>query len=184
MEYREKETRMWIMLDTGFISIVEHNDNPDVLLVRARVREDIALTFGDDIEIEEMPGADYLYRASVDREEVAELIWHKVMSLDYTSHAKDVALKRSSPAEGRRAAYYDTWSAMGRMQPIPPYQKTAARPFVDSQSFDDWLFERDEPSIAEVLDRDEDWSGWYDSRRSGSFALEDDGHGGVRTIFP
>jgi hypothetical protein len=112
---------MWLMLDTGFVSIVEYRGDPQSLLVRSRVRADISRVFGDDVTVEEKPGADYLFRAVLPRERVAEVIAAKVMGLDYDSHAKDVALARSEPARGRRAAYYGTWTAMAGMQPIPPY---------------------------------------------------------------
>jgi hypothetical protein len=115
---------MWALVDTGFISVVEHREDPNVLLVRSRVREDITRTFGTDIEIEELPGADYLFRAKVDRQRVADTMWEKVMTLDYDSHVKDVAIKRSAPSAGRSAAYYATWTAMAQMQPYAPYAHT------------------------------------------------------------
>lgn len=113
---------MWILADQGFISIVEHQDDMNVLQVRSRVREDISRIF-PNADVYEHDGADYLYRANISREEVANVLWEKVMTLDYTSHVKDVALKRSAPAQGRSTAYYATWTAMSKMQPVPPYHK-------------------------------------------------------------
>ncbi len=112
---------MWLLLDTGFISVVQHKDDPALLLVRSRVRDDISNILGDDVEIVENPHADYLYRAVVSRERLAAALLKAVQSLDYTSHVKDIALQRSAPSPGRQAAYYDTWAAMSRMQPTRPY---------------------------------------------------------------
>jgi hypothetical protein len=111
---------MWIMTDVGYLSIVEHQDDPGLLLVRARVGEDITSVFGD-VEVEEKPGADYLYRAVLDRGFVANVLREKVMTLDYTSHAKDVAIQRSHTVAGRSSAYYATWTAMAKIQPYAPY---------------------------------------------------------------
>lgn len=127
---------MWIMCDTGYISIVEHQDDPNVLQVRSRVKDDITNVFGTDVEVYEHVGADYLFRANVSRERVADTLWEKVWGLDYTSHVKDVAIKRSAPAQGRSAAYYATWSAMAKMQPVAPY----AGKFSATYSRDDWDF--------------------------------------------
>ena len=77
--------------------------------------------FGDDVEVDEDPAADYLYRAAIARERVADVLRDAALDLDYESHAKDVALARSEPNPARHDAYYQTWSAMSRMQPTPPY---------------------------------------------------------------
>lgn len=119
---------MWLIADTGFVSIVVHEDNPDILIVRARVARDIETLFGctrDDIVT--MPGADYLYRAFIPRWIVADVLWEKVMSLDYTSHSKDIAIARSPKAPGRTKAYYAIWHALADLQPIPPYATTRRR---------------------------------------------------------
>lgn len=112
---------MWLVLDKGFVSVVEHRDDPSRLLVRARVAEDILGIFGDDVEIVENPTADYLYRAVVSRERFADTVMAAVQALDYPSHFKDVAIERSAPVAGRPEAYYGTWTAMSRMQPTRPY---------------------------------------------------------------
>lgn len=113
---------MWILLDKGFISMVQHRDDPALLLVRARVKADISNVFGDDVEVVADPAADYLYRAVVPRERVAGTLREAVLAIDYDSHVKEVAVERSAPAPGRYEAYLGTWSAMSRMQPTPPYR--------------------------------------------------------------
>jgi hypothetical protein len=107
---------MWIVADTGFVSMVRHRDHPGLLLVRARVAADITNLFGPGVEITTDPEADYRYRATVAKNQAARVIMAKVYGIDYESHVKDVAVERSAPAEGRLAAYYNTWVALNEMQ--------------------------------------------------------------------
>ena len=95
---------MWIMLDKGFISMVQHKDDPDLMLVRARVGADLANVFGDDIDIVEDPSADYLYRAVVTRQRVAETL-------------RDAVLARTAPSTAKTSP----WSA-------PPPTSTGTTP--------------------------------------------------------
>lgn len=114
---------MWLTTTEGFISMVEDRNDPAMLQVRARTPEDITANF-PEADVLTMPGADYRYRARVNRQDVADRLAAAVMAIDYDSHFKDVALERS-PANGQRyAAYYGTWSAMARMQDYAPYSTT------------------------------------------------------------
>lgn len=120
---------MWITTTEGFVSLVEDRDDPGVLQVRARVAEDITATFpGAHVVV--LNGADYRYRARVNRADVADRLAAAVMALDYDSHFKDVALERSPANPDRYTAYYGTWAAMARMQDYAPYATTprAAEP--------------------------------------------------------
>lgn len=114
---------MWLLTDTGFLSIVQHRSDPTKLLVRARVRGDLQAfaakyetLFGDALTIQENPNADYRWRTVAARDHVADLFRAKIMELDYDSHVKDVAIRRSGPNAAREAAYYATWNAMYKMQ--------------------------------------------------------------------
>ena len=151
---------MWILMDTGFLSIVQHNKNKNRLLVRARVEGDIKEfarlykeLFNKKLKIDEVVEADYRWRTTAERGKVAELLMTKIMELDYTSHVKDVAIKRSAPNTARSAAYYATWDAMNMMQ-------EAEHPFMqrrvpmrsgsklwgdlgDTDDYDRYLFEQD-----------------------------------------
>src|SRR5262245_36478 len=110
---------MWIIGRYGFISLVAHDRDPDLVQVRARVKQDITGWF-PDARVEVTRRADYRYRADVTRREVADVLWHEVMNYDVTSHVKDVAVAESFPNPERRRAYYACWSALARMQPHPP----------------------------------------------------------------
>ena len=49
---------MWVMLNNSFVSIVENMNNPEELLVRARVKGDIERVFNDASVFEDLT-ADY-----------------------------------------------------------------------------------------------------------------------------
>ena len=117
---------MWLVTTEGFISLVQDREDPSVLQVRARLPEDISANF-QGAEVFVAPGADYRYRARMPRRNVAEALAEAITKLDYTSHFKDVALERSPANAARYTAYYDTWSAMARMQDFAPYS-TVLRP--------------------------------------------------------
>lgn len=114
---------MWITTTEGFISIVRDRKDQSVLQVRARMPEDITANF-PGAEVFVMAGADYRYRARVNRHEVADRLAAAVLAIDYDSHFKDVALERSPVNAERYSAYYGTWSAMARMQDYAPYSTT------------------------------------------------------------
>lgn len=122
---------MWITTVNGFVSVVEDRDDADILQVRARARADITAMF-PTAEVYDLPGADYLHRARVPRQQVADALHAAVMAIDYDSHFKDVALETSPPNDWRYDAYYDTWSAMAQMQDVAPYStqpRTSSRRF-------------------------------------------------------
>lgn len=118
---------MWLVLPTGFISIVQDRDDADMLWIRARVREDIAnfLPAAFEPHIQTMPKADYTYRICVPRTIVKVQMADQIMNqLDYTSHAKEVMNRRSHPNAARMTAMYDVWSAMANMQDYTPFTGT------------------------------------------------------------
>ena len=116
---------MWIHTVNGFVSIVKHNKIPNCLLVRGRVKADLEAILGDDYEITTEPGSDYTYRAIVDAEDVAVIIADAILSIDYTSHFKDVTIKRAPKVEhgSRSKALYAIWHAMSDLQGYRPYSK-------------------------------------------------------------
>lgn len=117
---------MWTTTREGFLSLVQDRADRDVLQVRARVPEDITAMF-PAAEVQTVPGADYRYRARVNRLEVANAIHAAIMAIDYDSHFKDVALAATTDQRPERAAaYYDAWRAFARLQDYAPYS-TAPR---------------------------------------------------------
>lgn len=81
---------MWIAHTDGWLSIVAHRDDPHILLVRAREEFHITHLWMDAI-IEILPDADYMYRAYIPREFVAEKISEQIMCMDYPNFKNQVS---------------------------------------------------------------------------------------------
>lgn len=96
---------MWVFLNNAFLSIVEHYDNPNILLVRARFQEDINRAF-PEAEVVSNAGTDYKYRASIPRDEVAEALRVQVLGINYTNFKASVLEKE------RGNTYMKVWSEM------------------------------------------------------------------------
>ena len=62
---------MWIVLNNSFVSVVQHREDPALVLVRGRFRGDVDRFLNAKREIE-TPGADYRFRATVTRRELAD----------------------------------------------------------------------------------------------------------------
>ena len=102
--------------DVGLFSI----NRPQGLLARpttgSRCREgDIEKVFGRPIEVERDLNADYLFRARIPEEEVAEVMRREVMSISYGN------FKDSVRDEALHDAYLTCWQALARTQDPPPY---------------------------------------------------------------
>lgn len=100
---------MWIFLTEGFLSIVQDRKDPRRLLVRARTRSHLESVF-PKAEVQLTEKADYRFRASVSREEVADRVREAVMDLSY-GNFKDTI---------RDEAYHDAcmgvWNEMCELQ--------------------------------------------------------------------
>ena len=102
---------MWLFARDGFFSIVQHKDDPDYLLVRARVREDIVDAFGPD-DILELTGSDYRFRKTVPRAVVADYLSKEAMTINYTSVKDDI--DKGEP--DRHRMLYRIWDAHYTLQ--------------------------------------------------------------------
>jgi hypothetical protein len=105
---------MWVFLSGSFLSVAADADDASKLLVRARLAGDIELVF-PGVRVESTPGRDYLYRAAVPRERVAEALAVAVRSISYPS------LKDAVADPMRHDAYRNVWSAMAAVQKPRPY---------------------------------------------------------------
>lgn len=105
---------MWVCLSDGFLSIVEPQGDLSKLLVRARRRGDIERVF-PDAAVERTPGRDYLFRALIDREAVAEAMAAQVRGIGYSNFKNSV---KSRPLHD---ALMRVWHIMASLQDIPPY---------------------------------------------------------------
>ena len=107
---------MWIFTTTGYFSVVEHYDDPNTLLIRSRVGEDLErlrARFPLVSEMEHTPDADYSYRATVKRSDFANMISRLVLEIDYPNF-KNAAC---GPGDHLRShAYMDCWTALRHWQ--------------------------------------------------------------------
>ncbi|ERM80782.1 hypothetical protein P872_20990 [Rhodonellum psychrophilum GCM71 = DSM 17998] len=100
---------MWIASTFGFISIVQHWDQTDTFLVRARLKKDLQLLF-DDKRILEIPSADYRYRVLVKKQEMADVLVKMIKDIDYPNFKNEIA---SLPEQrDKLSAYHEIWGLM------------------------------------------------------------------------
>ncbi len=98
---------MWIFLSDSFLSIVHDPDpaKPRNLLVRARVKGDIERVFPGAL-VKRTPERDYLFRASIRNDVVANAIQSRISNIDYGN------FKDSVDEEGRHNVYFSVWHTM------------------------------------------------------------------------
>lgn len=111
---------MWLVTKFGFFSVVAHQDDPDLVLVRGRSREDLEQLRGfgqglpvriDVPDIVVTPAADYLCRIFMPRKSWEILGAALAADIDYVNFKRQV---HGEPA--RDAAYMQMWSIMRRYQ--------------------------------------------------------------------
>lgn len=105
---------MWICLSRAFLSIVEPSPGSENLLVRARRPGDIEAVF-PGVAVEKRPERDYLFRALIPRDVVAQAVADSVRGISYGNFKNSVRNKKLHDA------YAAVWSIMARLQPTPPY---------------------------------------------------------------
>lgn len=102
---------MWVILNNSFLSIVEHRDKPDMLMVRARFKGDIEAVFaGPGVKVKRTPDADYLFRAELPRDRVAQILAAAVNDIDYPN------FKNSVKQHWRHELYAKVWGLFWREQ--------------------------------------------------------------------
>ena len=119
---------MWIMGTDFFLSVVRKDCSPGQLLVRARREGDIEKVFGK-VEVQKDPTADYLFRARIDEERVAEAMRSELRRIDYGNYKSSVRDKRLHDA------LLDVWTSMSKLQDPPPY--SSRRPIFPRDIFED-----------------------------------------------
>jgi hypothetical protein len=100
---------MWIALSDAYLSIVRDLDNPDNLLVRARVAGDIERVF-PDAKAAFTPNHDYAFRCTLPRQTVVNAIAAAVADIGYSN------FKNSVRDAARHAAFLNIWATMCRYQ--------------------------------------------------------------------
>lgn len=103
---------MWIFSKDGFLSAVEHRDNPDKVMIRFRNEGDagrISTSLGTDYT--KTPNADYMYRCVTDKQTFATYIAEQALDIDYDNFKNAV-----HDGTARDHAYMQVWSAMNSYQ--------------------------------------------------------------------
>jgi hypothetical protein len=106
---------MWIATNQGFLSIVQHRQDPNTLLVRARTREHleacIQAATGVDVErslraVQETKHSDYRWRVLMSRAEAGRIVQAAFDAIDYPNFKNSVRCPRLSKA------YNEVWNAL------------------------------------------------------------------------
>jgi hypothetical protein len=117
---------MWIFTSSGFVSIVQHRDEPDTLIVRGRFQGDAARFLGLPPEAEELTSsADYRFRCYAHRDEVAAAMLRAAQGIRYPN------FKGSIRAAWRKALALRVWSILHREQQVRADQQRGL--FVDQK---------------------------------------------------
>lgn len=109
---------MWIVLNNAFVSIVEHKDSRDLLVVRGRFAGDVERFFGwpsGDARVRCTPDADYLYRAVVDRDLVSLALQRAVRRVTYPNFKDSIRLQWRSALAMRVWSLF--WNAQEERRP-------------------------------------------------------------------
>jgi len=104
---------MWVAMNDSFVSIVEDKDDVDVVVVRARVREDLEAFFDAapiSPSIIEATDSDYRFRVFASKNDVAMTLFYRIKDIDYTN------FKNSVDQSWRHRAYTKIWSIMYEVQ--------------------------------------------------------------------
>jgi len=100
---------MWLFTKNSFVSIVQHRERPDDVLIRARVKKHLERLFPHKAEeIYADSDADYKYRLLVSKKELAEVLSAYILqSLDYDNFK--AAQEPDDPAWSR--FLHEVWGA-------------------------------------------------------------------------
>jgi hypothetical protein len=115
---------LWIFTTRGFFSIVEHKNDPNRVVIRARVRKDIdniKMLFEElglkASDILESLDSDYRYRIFANRIDWVSVMTQIIADVGYTNFKNAVYETGSLAIKGKRhEAYLDIWAIMHELQ--------------------------------------------------------------------
>lgn len=111
---------MWLLTPTGFVSIVQHRNDVNNVIVRARVLLDLQRfnqrNVRDTGQIERTPDADYPYRLSVSKGALRAALDVAVQDLTYANFKS--AAQEADPSELRNDVYHNVWSELRRLEAL------------------------------------------------------------------
>jgi hypothetical protein len=115
---------MWIMTKHGMLSIVEHYDHENVMVVRSRDRKALDHYFPGGDKPVETTYTDYRWRLFLSRDEVAGFFAGLIDEIRYPN------FKNAVEDDELHAAYSCTWVCMRR------YQQRVNPPTMDDTQYD------------------------------------------------
>jgi hypothetical protein len=118
---------MWLVTTQGFYSAVESKTDPNMIVVRARVRRDIEALErqipGAKKMIRDDLGTDYPFRIFVDRATWREAVVALTEAIDYTNFKDEVKARQGK----KRASLYERlWGILFGLTP-PRQRRWASR---------------------------------------------------------
>lgn len=105
---------MWVLMNDAFFSVVQHREEKDVLVVRARVREDLIAAFSVEADsIIESTDSDYRFRIFVTRRELKKALSTYIDDyLDYDNFKGSIHPKDKL----RYSVYMSVWAVLLKWQ--------------------------------------------------------------------
>jgi len=103
---------MWVFLNDAFFSIVQHREDKDTVVVRARVEGDLEKAFGFQHEVTESEDSDYRFRIFLNKEYVSNVMKQKVLDVDYVNFKDSINKKDIN----RKSYYTRVWAVMNDWQ--------------------------------------------------------------------
>lgn len=107
---------MWIFSQYGFYSVVQHRDDPERFLVRARVANDLTnlMVLGHFLrEIETRPNANYPYRFILSRQEWEQIAHLLVQNVDYPNFEERI--HQLPDQSTKKRAYGEIWNSLAKL---------------------------------------------------------------------
>jgi hypothetical protein len=107
---------MWVFTIDGFYSAVQHHDQPNDLMVRARDRNDLVRMqqrAANDAPISHTPAGDYAYRITMSKSAWAAYLTSATEAIDYSNFKSAVADRLG---HDRADLYLDVWATMLGLQ--------------------------------------------------------------------
>ena len=128
------EALMWIYSTKGFYSIVENRDNPNQVIIRARLKKDIdnLKRIFDSLKLRTTKitvssRTDYRYRFITDRMDWMTVMIRLMLSIDYDNFKNAVFKSESGKIRERRhEAYLKIWGIMCNLQEFDRCEKDSA----------------------------------------------------------
>ena len=101
---------MWVFTETGFVSIVNHHEKKNNMLVRGRIKEDVIgfrdLSGSTNI-VSHTPQNDYPYRTILTKKQVTKAMQNTIKKIQYTNFKEAV-----HDGTSRDPCYVQIWSTL------------------------------------------------------------------------